>query len=132
MIDGQQPHLVEIHRLFHRLKEPEAEHSLAWFHALRGNFQVFVGIGNIALSRRDPMAHDTRPDHVGNEFIFMSVPGKQNGAGTPAPVQLRDGVLLLRHEIHFVLRNTRWPEQPHHFRVRFGAEARQDWRGILP
>src|SRR5258707_5683587 len=47
MIDGQQPYLVEIYRLFHRLHEPEANKSIPRFHAARRHLQILVRVWNI-------------------------------------------------------------------------------------
>ena len=74
MINRQQAHLVEINRLFHRLEEPKTQHSVARLHAARRHLQILVRIGNVAFSRRNPMAYHARADHVGDEFVFMPVP----------------------------------------------------------
>ena len=41
-------------------------------------------------------------------------------------------MIFLRGKIDFILRHSGWPQQPHHLRVRFGAQSRQNRRGILP
>ena len=80
MIDGHQPHLIEIHGFFHRLHEPETEQAVPSLHAARRHLQVLIGIGNVPLPGRDPVADHAWTDHVRNEFILAPIPGKQNGA----------------------------------------------------
>src|SRR5689334_21093130 len=74
MIDRQEPYLIEIHCFFHRLHKPEAQQSIPWLHASRRHLQIFVRIWNISLPRRDPMADDSRSNHVRDEFKLAPIP----------------------------------------------------------
>ena len=80
MIDRQQSYLIQINCLFHGLEEEKAQHPIARLYASRGHLQVFIRIGNVPLSWRSPMPHHSRPNHVGNKFIFMPIPRKKNRA----------------------------------------------------
>src|SRR5260370_7709734 len=94
MIDCQQFHLIEIHGFFHGLEKTETELAIARLQTFPGNFQIFGWIGNVSLSGRDPVANDAGTDHVGDEFVFVAIPGKQNGAGTTAAVKLSNALPL--------------------------------------
>src|ERR1700740_99951 len=131
VIDGQQANLIEVDRLFHRLHEAEAEQAIARAHAAGVDLQIFVWIGNVAFTGRDPVADDARPNHVGNEFILMTVPGKQNRAGAAAAIEFADAVFLFGNQIDFVLWNTGGPKQAHDFDVMLGAEAGEHRRSVL-
>src|SRR5690348_12657554 len=131
MIDGEQPDLIEVDGLFHRLHKTETENAVARPRAPGGNFQIFVGIGNVALVGSYPMADDAGTNHVGNEFVLVSVPGKQNGAGAAAAVELGDLLKLARLKVDFVLGNARGPKQAHHVGVLLAVEADEDRRGVL-
>ncbi len=132
MIDGQQANLIEVNGFFHRLHEAEAEQAIARTHAARVDLQIFVGIGNIAFSRRDPVPDYAGTNHVGDEFVLVTVPCKQNRAGTAAPIEFGDAVLFVRSEIDFVLGHAGGPEQANNFDVPLSAEARENRGRILP
>src|SRR5438876_7834846 len=72
MIDRQQPYLVQINSLFHRLEESEAQHPVARLHAARRHFQVFVRVWNVTLSRRDPMAQDRKSTRLNSSHPSIS------------------------------------------------------------
>src|ERR1700677_3694929 len=63
------------------------------------------------------MSNHRRTDHVGDEFVFLSVPGKQRWAGASTAIQFRDGKRRLGSYFRFVLRNTRGPQHSHHVGV---------------
>src|SRR5260370_8957785 len=131
VIDGQQADWIEVDRLLHGIHEGEAEQGIGSAHATRVDLQIFVWIGNVAFTGRDPVTDYAGTNHVGDEFILMAVPGKQNGAGTAAAVEFADAVFLFGDEVDFVLRNACWPEQTHDFDVMLGAEPGEDGRSVL-
>ncbi len=131
MIDGQQPNLIEVNGFFHRFHEAEAKQTIARANAAGADLQIFVGIRNVAFPGRDPVADHTGANHVGDEFILVTVPRKQNRAGTAATIQFADAVLFVCGEIDFVLRHAGGPEQPDHFDVTLSAEPREDRRCVL-
>src|ERR1700682_5010849 len=110
MIDGQQTHLVQINGLFHGLHESETKQAIQWMNTARVDLQIFIRIGNIALAGGDPMAYETWANHVGNEFVFVAIPGEQNRTRTSAAVQLSERMKFIRRQIYFVLRNSCGPQ----------------------
>src|SRR5260370_40728160 len=94
VIDGQQADLIEVDRLFHRLHETEAEQAIASAHAARVDLQIFVWIGNVAFTGRDPVADDTWTNHVGDDFILTTVPGKQNRTGAAPAIDFNHAKFL--------------------------------------
>src|SRR6202047_4016350 len=95
------------------------------------DLEIFVGIRDIALAGGDPMADNAGANHVGNEFVFATVPGEEDWARTSAAVQLSERMKFLRGQIYFVLRNSSGPEQAHDFHIFFGAKSGEDRCGIL-
>ncbi len=132
MIDGQQPHLIQINRFFHRLHETEAEQPVPGLHAARTHLQVLVRIRNVPFPGRDPVADHAGPDHVRDEFILAAIPRKQNGARAPAPIEFADAVHFLCRQIYFVLRHARRPQQPNDFGVTLRAQPGKNRGGVLP
>ena len=126
MIDGQQADLVEVDGFFHGLDEAEAEQAVARVNAAGVDFEIFVGIGDVALAGRDPVADDAGANHVGDEFVFAAIPGKEDGAGAAAAIEFGDGIEFFGGEIYFVLRNAGGPEQADHFGIFFVSEAGED------
>ena len=54
--------------------EAEAQQAVARPDATRGDFQVLVGIRDVTFAGRDPVAHNSGADHVGDKFVFAAVP----------------------------------------------------------
>ena len=96
------------------------------------HLQVFVRIRHVALARRDPVPHDSRPDHVRNEFVFFAIPRKQNRARTPATIQFANLLRFIRRQIDFVLRHTGGPQQSHRVRHFFRAQPHQQHPRVPP
>jgi len=95
------------------------------------NFQIFVGVGDVALPGAT-QCPQPRGDHVGNEFVFFAIPRKENGAGTAAAVEFVDNLDFPGLEVHFVLRHTLWPQETHHVRGFFAAQARDQYGEFWP
>ena len=131
MIDGQQADLVEVNGFFHGFEEAEAEQAVARANAAGVDFEIFVGIGDVALAGSDPVADYAGANHVGDEFVLAAIPGKEDRAGTAAAVEFGYGIEFFGGEIYFVLRNAGGPEQTDHFDIFFGAEAGENGIGIL-
>src|SRR6266852_5131412 len=131
MIDGQQPNLIEVDGLFHRLHETEAEQAVAWANGARVNLQIFFGIRNVAFAGGYPVADYSGANHVGDEFVLVPVPSEQHGARTAAAIEFAEAVLFSSSEIDFVLRNSGWPEQADDFDILLRTETGEDRRGIL-
>src|ERR1700719_1022705 len=87
MVDGEKTDLVEINGFFHGLHESEAEQAIQWMNAAGVDLEIFVGIGNVALSRGDPVADDAGANHVGDKFVFPSIPGEEDGTRAAAAVE---------------------------------------------
>ena len=77
----------------------------------RGNLQIFVGVGDVALAWRDPVTERRGANHVSNEFVFLAIPGKENGTRTAAAVEFTDRNDFHGGEVDFILWNTRGPEK---------------------
>src|SRR6266576_1185594 len=58
---------------------------------------------NVALPRPDPVAYYACAQHVGNEFVTLTVPYEQRWTGTPAAVDLNEVLLLISSDRGFVL-----------------------------
>ncbi len=95
------------------------------------DLQIFVGIGNVALPRGDPVADHTRADHIGDEFVFAAIPGKQNRAGAASAVELRKGMRFLGSEIYFVLRDAGGPQESDDLDIFLRAESSEYGGGVL-
>ncbi len=65
MIDGEEAGLIEVIELFHGLEHLETDHAIFGLHLISGDFEIFVGVGNIALVGACPVADDSGADHVG-------------------------------------------------------------------
>src|SRR5690242_19428818 len=72
MIDSEQPRMVKIVDLFHRLGKRETQATVAYFHAIAVNSDVFIRIGKITLLRRDPVSEHGSADHVADHFVGFS------------------------------------------------------------
>ena len=131
MIDGEKTRLVEVVELFHGLEHFETDHAVSRLDLISGNFEILVGVGNIALVRACPVADDSGADHVGEEFVFFAVPDEDDRAGAAAAVDFGDLLVLQRGNLHFVLQDAGGPEQADHFGFALEAEARDDFRGAL-
>ena len=90
MIDGEKARLIEVIELFHGLEHFETDEAVARLHLIAGNFEIFVGVGSVALVRAGPVADDAGADHVGEEFEFFAVPDEDDRAGTAATVDFGD------------------------------------------
>src|ERR1700688_44328 len=101
MVDGEEPHLVEINGFFHGLHETETEQAIARMNATRVDFEIFVGIGNVALAGGDPMADNAGADHVSDEFVFAAIPGEEDRTRASAAVKFSERVKFSRREIYF-------------------------------
>ncbi len=131
MIDGQKARLIEVVELFHGLEHLETDHAVLGLDLIAGNFEIFVGVGNIALVGAGPVADDSGADHVGEEFVFFAVPDEDDRAGAAAAVDFGDLLALQSPDLHFVLQDAGGPEQANHFGFALEAEAGDDFRGAL-
>ena len=77
------------------------------------------------------MADDAGADHVGDEFVFVAVPGKEHGAGAAAAIEFGDGLIFFGSEIYFVLRDAGGPEETDDFGVFFVFESGEDGGRVL-
>src|ERR1700733_7057091 len=80
MIDGDQPSLVYKVDLLHRLAEAKTEESVTRMQLIAVHLDPFVGVRNICARRRHPVANHRCADHVGDEVVAGSVPGKERWA----------------------------------------------------
>src|ERR1700676_5587371 len=131
MIDGEKTDLVEINSFFHGLQKTETEQALLWMNTARVDLEIFIGIRDVALAGSDPVADDAGADHVGDEFVFATIPGEEDRTRASAAVKFSERMKFFRGQIYFVLRNTGGPEQAHDFDIFFGAETGEDRCGIL-
>ncbi len=90
VIDGEQAHLVEIIEFFHGFEHAETDAAVARANACAIHFQIFGGIGNIALAGAGPVADDSGADHIGEKFVAAAVPDEDDGAGTAAAIDFRN------------------------------------------
>ncbi len=91
MVDRNQPNLVEKVHLFHRFPKTQAEISSARAQLRAFHLDPLIGIGIVFCRGRNPVTNDRGANHIGDEFISLSVPGKQRGAGASPAVQFREG-----------------------------------------
>ena len=90
MIDATRRTWSMIVDLFHRFTEAQAEISSARAKLRTFHLDPFIRVGVVFRRRRNPVANDCGADHVGDELVFRSVPGKQRGTGAAPAVQFRD------------------------------------------
>ena len=123
MVDGNQAYLVDVVDLFHRLTEAQAEIPSARAELRTVHLDPFIRIGVVFCRGRNPVANDRSANHVGDEFVLRSVPGKQRGAGASPAVQLGDVERAFCAHFRFILRNTGWPQDPHQVGVLSASQA---------
>ncbi len=109
MIDGEQAHMIEVHGFFHGLHKAKAEEAVFLANTFGGNFQIFVGVGDVALAGGDPVTDYAGANHVSDEFVSLAIPGKENGARTAASVEFADRNGFHGGEVDFILRNACGP-----------------------
>lgn len=57
------------------------------------------------------MTDNAGANHVGDEFVFLAIPRKENGAGTAAAVEFANRNDFHGGKINFILRNARGPKK---------------------
>jgi hypothetical protein len=67
------------------------------------------------------VAHDAGTNHVGYEFVLATIPGKEHRTRTATPIQFSDSLDAPGHEIYFVLRHARRPQQAYNFSIFLSA-----------
>src|SRR5271154_2563281 len=85
----------------------------------------------MVLAWTNPVADDAGAEHIGDEFIFLAIPGKQNGTRAAAAVKFADGLRFFGSEIYFVLWDTRRPEEANDFCIFFFAKASENVGSVL-
>ena len=123
VIDRHQTNLVDVVHLFHRFAKAQAEIASARAELRAVDLDPFIRVGVVFRRGRNPVANDRSANHVGDEFIFFSVPGKQRGAGTSPAVEFGDVERGLRAHLGFILGNTGRPQDPHQVGVLGGSQA---------
>src|SRR5712691_5275742 len=112
MVNGSQPHVIEIDQFLHDLGKPEAQAAVAGLHMAALDAQILRGIGNIRFAGRNPVTDDSRPDHVGDKLVVFAVPHPHHRARTAASVDLTNDVAAAGRKLNFILHDARWPQEP--------------------
>src|SRR5580693_5143210 len=89
------------------------------------------GTWNVALSRPDPVADYTCAQHVGHEFVALTVPDKKRRAGTAPAINLEEVLLLVACDIDLVLQDAGRPQHAHDVGFFGIAQADHDVGGVL-
>ena len=131
MIDGEQPHLVEVDGFFQRLHEAEAELAVLLANRIAIDLYELDGSRNVPLVGTDPVSDYAGTEHVGDELVALAIPYEQRGAGAAAAVDLEEVLLLVAGNLNFILQNAGGPEHAHDIGVFGVAEADDDVGGIL-
>ena len=66
MIHRNQPQLVDVIHLFHRLHEAQAELAIHGRNLRAVHLNPFAGVRNIAPRRREPVTHHAGANHIGH------------------------------------------------------------------
>ena len=110
MIDRDQPQLVDIVDLFHRLHEAHAQLAVHRRQRASVNLDPLAGVGRIASRGRKPVAHHRRANHIRHQLVFMPIPCKQHRTRTAPPVGLLHRNHRRMRQINFVLQHARRPQ----------------------
>jgi len=117
MIDGEQLHLVEVHRIFQRLHEGGNSAAIFFSSAVRPSLIDSVGramLRRLCLHSPPSSVHDTRAEHVADKLVFGAIPGEKRGTGTAAADPSQKGLrhywrrprFILQHAGRHVMRTT--------------------------
>jgi len=131
MIDRNQSQLIDVVDLLHRLHKAQAQPAVHRRKLLAIDLDPLTGVGNVAPRRREPMADHRRSDHVRDEFVFASIPGKQNRTGTAPPVGLLHRNHRRARQIDLILQHPGGPENAQQIDSLRIAQANQNLRRPL-
>src|SRR5438874_12340605 len=125
MINREEPYLVKIIDLFHRLAKTEAQVAIARPDAGALDSYVLSWVGKVGLARSDPVADDRRPNHIRYKFKFSAVPSEQYGTRAAAAVDFIDALSAARGPFDLILYDACGPEPARHLGLRGVAESGQ-------
>src|SRR3954452_5127992 len=111
MIDSDQPQLINIVDLFHRLAESETQCAIAGPQHRSVHFDPLVRIIWISRGWRHPVANDGSAYYVRDKLIAPAIPCKENGARAPSTIQFLEHERFGCGNIDFILRH---PSRPYH------------------
>jgi len=131
LIDGHQPHLVEIHpfssigSMKRKLTRPFRAFTLR-----AGHSSTRPG-RNVSLPGPRPHGDHAGPDHVRDEFILTAIPREQNGARASAPIKF--GNVCTFFAARFISScGTPVATAAEQLQRAPPSRARQESRGVLP
>ena len=103
MVDRQYAHLIEIDGFLERLHKAEAELAVFFADGVAIDLDVFDGPRDVTLAGPNPVSDHARAKHVADQFVALTIPDKQRGAGTAAAVNLEEILLFVAGDLNFIL-----------------------------
>ena len=123
MIDDDQLGAVEVDHLLELVDHAQLPGPVPRRQTRAGNLDVLVRVRDAPATRLLQVADRAAPEEVGDESHGGAVPGVEDRAGGPLPVELRDRLLPAHGNVDLVLEDTPRPHQPHVVEMVTGAEA---------
>src|ERR1017187_7774221 len=114
VINGEEFHLIEVHRFFQRLHETKTQLAISFAKRVAVELDGFGRTSNVALdvvfSGCDPVSNHARAQHVADELVFVAVPSEKRRTGTAAAVHFQKILTLVGGDFDFILQYAGRPQ----------------------